>query len=115
MPFLRSDCRPDLPSGWSRSAQGKKHQRPLEGELCYRVRCHGCQHGDCPLLQTGLRAERQHGGILIEIVTFFSQRVTLFLNLANHPTIERIVTPRLALTTAEYLAYTVRSVFFTIF
>jgi len=28
-----------------------------------------------------------------------------FLNLANDPTIERIITPRLALTTAEYLAY----------
>ncbi len=26
-------------------------------------------------------------------------------NLANDPTIERIITPRLALTTAEYLAY----------
>lgn len=34
------------------------------------------------------------------------ERVTLFLNLANHPTIERIITPRLALTTAEYFAYT---------
>ncbi len=33
------------------------------------------------------------------------ERVTLFLNLANDPTIERIITPRLALTTAEYLAY----------
>src|SRR5271154_3810534 len=33
------------------------------------------------------------------------ERVTLFLNLANDPTIERIVTPRLALTTAEYYAY----------
>ena len=32
-------------------------------------------------------------------------RVTLFLNLANDPTIERIMTTRLALTTAEYLAY----------
>ena len=32
-------------------------------------------------------------------------RVTLFLNLANDPTIERIITPRLALTTAEFLAY----------
>jgi V-type H+-transporting ATPase subunit B len=29
----------------------------------------------------------------------------LFLNLANDPTIERIITPRLALTTAEYYAY----------
>jgi len=33
------------------------------------------------------------------------QRTSLFLNLANDPTIERIITPRLALTTAEYLAY----------
>ncbi|CAI7149122.1 CPS_collapsed_G0003270.mRNA.1.CDS.1 [Saccharomyces cerevisiae] len=29
----------------------------------------------------------------------------IILNLANDPTIERIITPRLALTTAEYLAY----------
>jgi len=35
------------------------------------------------------------------------ERVTLFLNLANDPTIERIITPRLALTTAEYYAYQV--------
>jgi len=33
------------------------------------------------------------------------ENVALFLNLANDPTIERIITPRLALTTAEYLAY----------
>merc|ERR1711881_202120 len=33
------------------------------------------------------------------------QRTCLFVNLANDPTIERIITPRLALTTAEYLAY----------
>lgn len=32
-------------------------------------------------------------------------RSVLFLNLASDPTIERIITPRLALTTAEYLAY----------
>ena len=33
------------------------------------------------------------------------QRTVLFTNLADDPTIERIITPRLALTTAEYLAY----------
>ncbi|RQM26159.1 hypothetical protein B5M09_009473 [Aphanomyces astaci] len=33
------------------------------------------------------------------------QNTALFMNLANDPTIERIITPRLALTTAEYLAY----------
>eukprot|EP00300_Choanocystis_sp_HF-7_P030553 c39414_g1_i1.p2 GENE.c39414_g1_i1~~c39414_g1_i1.p2 ORF type:complete len:530 (-),score=123.56 c39414_g1_i1:11-1522(-) len=53
-------------------------------------------------------------GVNMETARFFKQdfeqdgsmdRVCLFLNLANDPTIERIVTPRLALTTAEYLAY----------
>lgn len=33
------------------------------------------------------------------------EKTVLFMNQANDPTIERIVTPRLALTTAEYLAY----------
>jgi V-type H+-transporting ATPase subunit B len=33
------------------------------------------------------------------------ERVVLFLNHANDPTIERLVTPRIALTVAEYLAY----------
>ncbi|MEK0371250.1 MAG: V-type ATP synthase subunit B, partial [Nitrosopumilus sp.] len=31
--------------------------------------------------------------------------VIMFLNLANDPSIERIITPRIALTAAEYLAY----------
>src|SRR3989338_441062 len=33
------------------------------------------------------------------------EKAVLFLNLANDPSIERIITPRLALTTAEYLAF----------
>lgn len=53
-------------------------------------------------------------GVNMETARFFKQdfeengsmeNVCLFLNLANDPTIERIITPRLALTTAEYLAY----------
>ncbi|KAI0304435.1 hypothetical protein B0F90DRAFT_1254713 [Multifurca ochricompacta] len=53
-------------------------------------------------------------GVNMETARFFKQdfeengsldRVTLFLNLANDPTIERIITPRLALATAEYYAY----------
>jgi V-type H+-transporting ATPase subunit B len=53
-------------------------------------------------------------GVNMETARFFKSdfeengsldRVTLFLNLANDPTIERIITPRLALTTAEYYAY----------
>lgn len=53
-------------------------------------------------------------GITHEDAAFFThdfertgalERAALFLNLANDPAIERILTPRLALTTAEYLAF----------
>lgn len=53
-------------------------------------------------------------GITFEEAEFFMNdlrqtgaidRSVLFINLANDPAIERIATPRIALTTAEYLAY----------
>jgi V/A-type H+-transporting ATPase subunit B len=53
-------------------------------------------------------------GITFEEASFFMkdfertgalERVVAFLNLADDPAIERIITPRMALTTAEYLAY----------
>ncbi|KAB0341579.1 hypothetical protein FD754_018505 [Muntiacus muntjak] len=53
-------------------------------------------------------------GVNMETARFFKSdleengsmdNVCLFLNLANDPTIERIITPRLAPTTAEFLAY----------
>ena len=53
-------------------------------------------------------------GVTAEAARFFRrefeengamERTVVFLNLANDPTIERIITPRLALTCAEYLAY----------
>ena len=53
-------------------------------------------------------------GVNMETARFFRndfqetgamQNTALFLNHADDPTIERIITPRLALTTAEYLAY----------
>merc|ERR1711953_1572570 len=53
-------------------------------------------------------------GVNMETARFFRndfeengsmENTVLFMNLANDPTIERIITPRLALTTAEYLAY----------
>ncbi len=53
-------------------------------------------------------------GVNMETARFFRndftengtmQRTARFLNLANDPTMERIITPRIALTTAEYLAY----------
>lgn len=44
------------------------------------------------------RKEFEENGVL--------DRTVLYLNLAKDPTIERIITPRFALTAAEYLAYT---------
>merc|ERR1712070_1093967 len=53
-------------------------------------------------------------GVNMETARFFKndfeengsmENVVLFINLDNDPTIERIITPRLALTCAEYLAY----------
>ena len=43
------------------------------------------------------KAKFQESGVL--------ERVAMFVNLANDPIIERILTPRCALTAAEYLAY----------
>ena len=53
-------------------------------------------------------------GITFEDANFFIEdlqetgaisRSVMFINLANDPAIERIATPRVALTTAEYLAF----------
>ncbi len=53
-------------------------------------------------------------GVKYDVADFFKktfaesgaiERVVMFLNLANDPVVERIITPRVALTVAEYLAY----------
>merc|ERR1712070_1279134 len=62
-------------------------------------------------------------GVNMETARFFRndfeengsmENVGLYLNLADDPTIERIVTPRLALTAAEYFAYTLEQHVFCI-
>ncbi len=71
--------------------------------------------------QAVVKGEKEHFavvfaamGITNEEALFFKEEfertgslgnVVMFLNLANDPAIERIITPRLALTVAEYLAY----------
>jgi V/A-type H+-transporting ATPase subunit B len=53
-------------------------------------------------------------GVKYDVAEFFrrtfeesgvSDHVTMFLNLANDPVVERLITPKVALTTAEYLAF----------
>lgn len=53
----------------------------------------GVQHGDATFFK---RTLEESGAI---------KRSTLFLNLADDPAIERIITPRMALTAAEYFAF----------
>ena len=53
-------------------------------------------------------------GVKYDVANFFrktfeesgvSEHVTMFVNLANDPVVERLITPRMALTAAEYLAF----------
>ena len=53
-------------------------------------------------------------GVKYDVAEFFrrtfeesgvSEHVSMFINLANDPAVERIATPRMALTAAEYLAF----------
>lgn len=69
---------------------------------------------DRPHEQTNFAIVFAAMGVNMETARFFKQdfeengsmeNVCLFLNLANDPTIERIITPRIALTSAEFLAY----------
>uniref|UniRef100_A0A8R1DGV0 Vacuolar proton pump subunit B n=1 Tax=Caenorhabditis japonica TaxID=281687 RepID=A0A8R1DGV0_CAEJA len=69
---------------------------------------------DKPHEQTNFAIVFAAMGVNMETARFFKQdfeengsmeNVCLFLNLANDPTIERIITPRIALTAAEFLAY----------
>eukprot|EP00899_Mesostigma_viride_P002911 jgi/Mesvir1/12620/Mv09319-RA.1 len=102
------------------SAAGLPHN-VIAAQICRQAGLVKKQHNEGDLMKT-------HGddgpsefaivfaamGVSMETAQYFKQdfeengsmeRVTLFLNLANDPTIERIITPRIALTTAEYLAY----------
>ena len=53
-------------------------------------------------------------GVKYDVADFFrrtfeesgvSEHVAMFINLANDPVVERLITPKIALTLAEYLAF----------
>ncbi len=84
-PAARAACGADRPPG-----EGARHERPVR------------------------RRVRRAMGITFEESNFFIEsfretgaidRTVMFVNLANDPAIERIATPRMALTAAEYLAF----------
>ena len=63
------------------------------GEFAVVFAAIGVQHSDAMFFERSLR---ESGAI---------RRSVLFLNLADDPAIERVITPRVALTAAEYLAF----------
>ena len=50
-----------------------------------------------PAARSGPPAGHEESGV--------SEHVAMFINLANDPVVERLITPKIALTLAEYLAY----------
>eukprot|EP00891_Asterochloris_glomerata_P008940 jgi/Astpho2/8940/Aster-02620 len=107
------------------SAAGLPHN-DIAAQICRQAGLvkHSEEHGGADnannLMDTNDKADEEFAivfaamGVNMETAHYFKQdfeengsmdKTCLFLNLANDPTIERIITPRIALTTAEYLAY----------
>lgn len=88
------------------SGSGIPHDR-LAVQIATQARLGGDDSGNFAIVFAAM-------GVKNDVADFFRRefeksgsmsRVAMFLNLANDPIIERIVTPRCALTAAEYLAY----------
>ncbi|MDO8848865.1 MAG: V-type ATP synthase subunit B [Coriobacteriia bacterium] len=78
----------------ARSDDPTKVGEKLEGEFAVVFAAMGITFEDADFFITEFRK------------TAAIERAVLFLNLADDPAVERIATPRMALTAAEYLAYT---------
>eukprot|EP00917_Polyrhabdina_sp_WS-2016_P011995 GHVP01026376.1.p1 GENE.GHVP01026376.1~~GHVP01026376.1.p1 ORF type:complete len:499 (-),score=111.82 GHVP01026376.1:236-1732(-) len=95
------------------SAAGLPHNE-IASQICRQASLHQPKKGCFDSGEDNFAIVFGAMGVNMETARFFRQefeengameRVSLFLNLANDPTIERIITPRLALTLAEYYAY----------
>jgi V/A-type H+-transporting ATPase subunit B len=74
-------------------AVGARHASPIREEFVVVFAAMGVKHDDAEFFRRGF----EETGTLNNVV--------MFLNLADDPSIERLITPRCALTTAEYLAF----------
>ncbi|WP_323615445.1 V-type ATP synthase subunit B [Erysipelothrix rhusiopathiae] len=88
------------------SGSGLSHNE-LAAQIVRQAKLHGDNNEDFAIVFAAM-------GVKHDVAAFFKQtfmehgvmdHVTMFLNLANDPIIERILTPRFALTAAEYLAF----------
>ncbi|AYV34450.1 V-type ATP synthase subunit B [Erysipelothrix rhusiopathiae] len=88
------------------SGSGLSHNE-LAAQIVRQAKLHGDKNENFAIVFAAM-------GVKHDVAAFFKQtfmehgvmdHVTMFLNLANDPIIERILTPRFALTAAEYLAF----------
>ena len=88
------------------SGSGLSHNE-LAAQIVKQAHLLGDKHEDFAIVFAAM-------GVKHDVAAFFKEtfmeagvmdHVTMFLNLANDPIIERILTPRLALSAAEYLAF----------
>ncbi|MHC4938852.1 MAG: V-type ATP synthase subunit B [Planctomycetota bacterium] len=77
------------------------------GELAARIAAHAHVGEDFVVVFAALGVPHREASFFSSFLEQSGQleRTVLFLNLADDPAIERLLTPRLALTTAEYFAY----------
>lgn len=88
------------------SGNGLPHDQ-LAAQIVRQAKLSGSETGNFAIVFAAM-------GVKNDVADFFKrtfeesgvlERVVMFLNLANDPVVERILTPRAALTTAEYLAF----------
>ena len=110
------------PDGRERHRRSQHAGARAEAARVQRQRPAACaaRHADCPSGEGAGRERKVCRGVWAPLASRFEEaeyfisdfrrtgaieRAVLFMNLANDPAIERIATPRMALTAAEYLAY----------
>jgi len=86
------------------SASGLPHNR-VAAQIARQARVKGEENFAVVFCAMGITAEEANFFIHDFERTGALQRSVLYLNLANDPAIERLIIPRMALTTAEYLAF----------
>lgn len=88
------------------SAAGLPHNR-LAAQIAAQARLPGEESGKFAVVFAAMGIKHDDAAFFINNfeATGALKNVVMFLNLADDPSIERIITPRVALTTAEYLAF----------
>ncbi len=86
------------------SGSGLPHNE-LAAQIARQAKVRGGENFVVVFAAMGITAEEAHFFKADFERTGALERIVMFLNLADDPAVERIITPRLALTTAEYLAF----------